>query len=70
MGGQVTPAQVVLADDVARSTNKRDIAVKLHMRFGHPSWETLIKIVRNAGITDILLEVEIFSISQECLFCL
>ena len=65
----MTPAQVVLGG-VAGSPVKRDIAMKLHMHFGHPSWDILVKIVRNAGIRDRLLEIELVSISQQCLSCL
>ena len=55
---------------VSGSQSKRNIANKLHRQFGHPTSDRLIKLIRNAGINDKLLEKEIVSISQQCIYCL
>ena len=55
---------------ISGSQSKRNIARKLHRQFAHPSGEKLIKLVRNAGIKDKQLEKEIYSISQQCIYCL
>ena len=55
---------------VSESQSSRNIAHKLHRQFGHPTSEKLIKLVRNAGMNDKLLEKEIINISQQCIYCL
>ena len=50
--------------------NERDIANKLHRQFGHPTPQTLIKIINNAGIINKDLEKEIETISKMCITCL
>ena len=41
---------------VSGSQSPRNIANKLHRQFGHPTCDKLIKLIRNAGINDKLLE--------------
>ena len=55
---------------ISDSKSPRNIAIKLHRQFGHPSSEKLIKLIRKAGIKDKFLEQEIINISQNCLYCL
>ena len=52
------------------SQSPRNTAIKLHRQFGHPSCEKLLRLVRNAGINDKMLEKEIIAISQQCVYCL
>ena len=55
---------------VSGSQSPKNIANKLHTQFAHPTSEKLIKLVRNAGISDKILEKEIAAISQTCIYCL
>ena len=53
-----------------RDNNDRNMAVKLHRQFAHPTPKTLIQLVRNAGIKNSNLVKEINEISEECITCL
>ena len=50
--------------------NSKDIALKLHKQFAHPTPEKLIKLIRNANVNDKSLEENIISISKDCLTCI
>ena len=47
----------------------RCIASKLHRQFAHPTPAKLIKLIRNAGVKDKILEREINLISSQCITC-
>ncbi|CAL4122709.1 unnamed protein product, partial [Meganyctiphanes norvegica] len=51
------------------SKNTRAIAEKLHKQFAHPTADKLIKLVRNSGVKDKLLEEEIKVLSGKCMTC-
>ena len=53
-----------------RDNNDRNMAVKLHRQFAHPTPKTLIQLVRNAGIKNSNLIKEINEISENCITCL
>ena len=55
---------------VSDRTTKRNLAVKLHRQFAHPSCNKLLQLVRKAGIKDALLEKEIRIVSENCVFCI
>ena len=50
--------------------DERKIAMKLHRQVAHPTPNKLKLIVQNAGRSNIQLEKEIDSISENCLTCL
>ena len=54
-----------------RDRSERDIAMKLHRQFCHPSSEKLIKLVRNSRIKNKRkIEKEIRSITDQCITCI
>ena len=46
------------------------MALKLHRQFGHPSQEKLLNLIKNAGITDGDLKLEIIKVSETCDICM
>ena len=46
------------------------IAKKLHRQFAHPTYERLMKLVKNSGYNNKQLDKEILKVSEQCLTCL
>ena len=44
-------------------------AVKLHRQFAHPSSDKLVKLLRNAGNSELELEMEIKKVTRKCKVC-
>ena len=54
-----------------RDRSERDIAMKLHRQFCHPSSEKLIKLVKNSRVKNKKkIEKEIRSITDQCITCI
>ena len=51
-------------------TNFRQTASKLHRQFGHTGSEKLVKLLRNAGIRNRKLELEIEAVTKGCETCM
>ena len=66
----MSATSIVLMAVGDRNANNKTIAQKLHRQFGHPKAETLIKLIKNAGIKNKNLQKEIHSISKTCIICL
>ena len=51
-------------------TNFRQTSSKLHRQFGHTGSEKLVKLLRNAGIRNRKLELEIEAVAKGCETCI
>ena len=51
-------------------TNFRQTASKLHRQFGHTGSENLVKLLRNAGVRNRKLELEIEAVTKGCETCM
>ena len=47
----------------------REMAVKLHRQFGHPSPVKLLKLLRDAGVNNSVLEKAVSEVSEKCEIC-
>ena len=57
--------------DKKNTTEKREIASKLHKRFGHPIDSQKLKdFLRNAGIVDNELNKHLDTVTDDCNTCL
>ena len=55
---------------VHETATERATALKLHRQFGHPNPETLIQLIKKAGIKNNKLLKEVRSVSESCVTCL
>ena len=55
---------------VAMEDNPKRAALKLHRRFAHAHSNKILKLLKNAGITNNQVETELLSLDRSCEFCL
>ena len=60
---------VLITSNTATKQNKRDILLKLHIQFGHPSSNRLIALLKSTGFIDLETQSMVNDISSKCAIC-